>query len=80
MDVSERVGTDWRMVVRILGITDTEIEEIESRYQKVNEKSYEGFYLWVDKNGGFDRANPNEIKAVLLNLNLSSIAYEFFDM
>ena len=45
MDVSKRVGTDWRMVVHRLGITDTEIEEIESRHQKVDEKSYEGFYL-----------------------------------
>ena len=73
------MGTNWRMVVRRLGITDTEIDEIEHDYHKLREQSYQAFRAWVDKNGGFDKVNPNEIKIALLDCELKAIAEEFFD-
>lgn len=77
--LSRQVGTNWRMVVRRLGISDMEIDEIEHDYHKLREQSYQAFRLWVDKKGGYDKANPDEIKIALLDFQLRRIAEEFFD-
>ena len=79
MDVSRQVGTYWRSVARRLGVTDTEIDEIDNEYHRLWEQSYHAFRLWVDKCGGFERANPNEIKDALLSFNLKGIADDFFE-
>ena len=78
MDVSRQVGNNWRMVARSLGVTDTEIDEIDNDYHTLWEQSYHAFRIWLDKCGGFERANPNEIKNVLLNFQLKRIAEVFF--
>ena len=79
MELSRQVGTNWKMVARRLGITDTEIDEIEHDYRKLRDQSYQAFRIWVDKNGGFAEAEPNEIKTALLDFQLKRIAEDFFD-
>jgi len=80
MKLSRQVGTNWKMVVRRLGITDTEIDEIEHDYRRLRDQSYQAFRIWVDKNGGFAKAEPDDINKVLLDLQLKRIAEDFFDM
>ena len=80
MAVSRQVGTNWKMVVRRLGVTDIEIDEIDSDYHKLREQSYQAFRIWLDKNGGFEKADPNDIKIALLDFQLKRIAEEFFDV
>ena len=79
MELSRQVGTNWRMVVRRLGVTDTEIDEVEHDYRKLKEQSYQAFRIWVDKKGGFAQADPDEIKVALMDFQLKRIAEEFFD-
>ena len=74
------MGTNWKMVVRRLGVTDTEIDEVEHDYRKLKEQSYQAFRIWVTKHGGFASANPDEIKIALLDFQLKRIAEEFFDI
>ena len=76
MKLSNQVGTNWKMIVRRLGVTDAEVDAIEHDYHKVKEQSYQGFRAWVDKNGGFEGANPAEIKRALLEFQLRRIAEE----
>ena len=74
------MGTNWRMVVRRLGVTDMEIDEVDHYYRKLSEQSYQAFRIWVDNQGGFEKANPNDIKEALLDFQLKRIAEEFFDI
>lgn len=80
MSISRQVGTNWRMVARRLGVTDTEIDEIDNDYHKLREQSYQAFRIWLDKNGGFEKADPDEIKKALLDFQLKRIAEDFFDV
>lgn len=80
MEISRQVGTNWRMVARRLGVTDTDIDEIEHDYRKLREQSYQAFRIWLDKSGGFEKADPDEIKIALLDFQLKRIAEEFFDI
>ena len=79
MKISRQVGNNWRMVARRLGVTDTEIDEIDNDYHKLRERSYYAFCIWLDKRGGFERANPNEIKDALLSFDFKKIAEDFFE-
>ena len=74
------MGTNWKMVVRRLGVTDTEIDEVEHDYHRLREQSYQAFRIWVDKRGGFAEADPDEIKNALMDFQLKRIAEEFFDI
>ena len=80
MELSRQVGNNWKMVVRRLGLTDTEIDEVAHDHHRLREQSYQAFRIWVDKNGGYADANPDEIKNALLDFQLKRIAEEFFDI
>ena len=80
MELSRQVGNNWKMVVRRLGLTDTEIDEVAHDHHRLREQSYQAFRIWVDKNGGYADANPDEIKKALLDFQLKRIAEEFFDI
>ena len=70
----------WRMIARRLGVTDTEIDEIEYEYRKLAEQSYQSLRKWVDKHKGINNVDPNDLKQALLDYNLRRIAEDFFDI
>jgi len=80
MAVSKEVGTNWRMIARRLGVTDTDIDEIENDYRKLSEQSYQSLRKWVENSGGYEKANPEHLKKALLDYNLRRIAEDFFDI
>ena len=79
-DLGKEVGTNWRMIARRLGVTDTEIDEIEYEYRKLAEQSYQSLRKWVDKHKGINNVDPNDLKQALLDYNLRRIAEDFFDI
>ena len=78
MEISREVGVDWRMVALRLGVTKTEIDEINHNYPTLTEQCYQAFRIWADKRGGFERANPCEIADALMKVPLKRIVDHYF--
>ena len=50
-EVATKVTGKWRQVGRLVGLDDTEIDEIHYDYQKVREKAYQMLRKWREKSG-----------------------------
>ena len=77
MEISREVGVNWRMVALRLGVSKTEIDEIEHNYPTLTEKCYQAFRIWVDKSGGFERADRHELADTLEKFSLGRIVEDY---
>ena len=51
LDVATKLTAKWRHVGRVVGLCDTDIDEIQCDHDKVRERAYQMLRKWRDKDG-----------------------------
>ena len=49
MQVAKEIGTDWRALGRNLGISETDLQEIENENDDIEEQAFVMLHTWAEK-------------------------------
>ena len=64
MKLSDNLGHDWKPFARHLGLTSTDIENIEADHLSQSERSYQVLIKWTRREGASKTALYSAIMAV----------------
>ncbi|XP_058050374.1 tumor necrosis factor receptor superfamily member 10B-like isoform X2 [Ahaetulla prasina] len=72
--ISKVPSKEWRRFMRLLKLTDNEIDAAENSLHYMNDKHYQMLRTWLDKNG--QAATLNVLLEVLRDMDLKGVAEE----
>ena len=49
MQVAKEIGTDWRALGRTLGVSESDLQEIENENDEIEEQAFVMLHTWAEK-------------------------------
>ena len=67
LDVATKLTAKWRHVGRVVGLDDSDIDEIQCDHDKVRERAYQMLRRWRDKHGSSTKLSQLVIALLIVN-------------